>query len=197
MIYIETEIKIQTSDLVALLKKLKKLNAVFKPPMFQSTTRLDSVNMSLEEKGIFLRVRIDKRNTITLKEKIEGSKDVRQRKETEFEIEDASKMIYILQKLGFSYLRTMEKYRMNISFKDTEISIDEMPFGIYVEIEGNKASIKDAIKELGLIQEKRILETYWELHEEINRMNKTHKRSIVFPKEYKSQLLEIVKQNKI
>ncbi len=76
-----------------------------------------------------------KKNTITLKEKTKESKEVKARKETKLEIQDVKLIAYILSKLGFTYSRIMEKYRINLIFKGIKLAIGEPPFGIFIEIE--------------------------------------------------------------
>lgn len=156
----------------------------------EKTIRFDKSNHELENNGIFLRVRSGSKNTITLKEKIGDDKDVRARKETEFEIEDVNQMAYILEKLGFDYSKTMEKYRINLNYKNTKLSIDELPFGIFLEIEGEEKQISSIAAELGYKDEDKILVTYWDLFEDYKKEAGVAGKDIVFPDGYISQLLK-------
>lgn len=145
--------------------------------------------MDLEKKGVFLRVRSGSKNTVTMKEKIGEDKNVRSRKETEFEISDVDQMAYILGKLGFTFVRIMEKYRINLQYKGAILSIDEMPFGMYLEIEGSEEGVGKIASELGYSNSDKILGTYWEVFEEYKKENNLTGENIVFPENYKSQLL--------
>ena len=190
MKYIEKELKLKIKDLSGLIEYLKKHGAVVLNKSKEKTVRLDTSNKDLEKRGVFLRVRAGSKNTITLKEKIGDDKNIRTRKETEFEIQDIEAMAYILGKLGFDYSRTMEKYRINLKYKNAKLSIDEMPFGFYLEIEGEENRIEAITKELGYNPEEKILVTYWDILEEYNKEHKTNKKDIEFPKGYVSKLLE-------
>lgn len=191
MEYIEKEIKFKIENLTKLIEDLKKHKAKLLNKSKEKTIRLDTLGRDLEKKGIFLRVRAGSKNTITLKEKVGDNKEVRSRKETEFEIQDVEAMAYILERLGFNFPRVMEKYRVNLRYKGTRLSIDELFFGFYLEIEGPEDKIEVVARELSFNPEEKILATYWDILEEFNKNNKTKKKDIIFPKSYHSRLLKI------
>ena len=190
MKYIEKELKLKIKDIPGLIDYLKKHGAIFLNKSKEKTIRLDTSNGDLEKRGVFLRVREGSKRTITLKEKIGDDKTVRTRKETEFEIQDIEAMAYILGKLGFDSPRMMEKYRINLKYKGAELSIDELFFGFYLEVEGEEDRIEAIAKELGYNPKEKILGTYWDILEEYNKEHKTNKKDIEFPKGYVSKLLE-------
>ena len=189
MVYIEKEVKFEIKNLPRLIAYLKANGAKFLNKAKETTIRLDTPDSALEKKGLFLRVRSGSKNTITLKEKTGKSQDVKARKETEFEIQDVRSMAYILSRIGFTYSRIMEKYRINLIFKETKLSIDELPFGIFLEIEGPEEKIMAVAKELGFNPEKKIVVTYWDLFDEFNKKNKTKEKNIIFPDGYQSKLV--------
>jgi len=191
MEYIEKEIKLEIKNLSRLISYLKKNGAKVLNKSKEKTIRLDTSTGSLEKRGVFLRVRSGSKNTITLKEKIGDDKNVRARKETEFEIQDVEAMAYILEKLGFDSPRIMEKYRINLTYKGVKLSIDELFFGLYLEIEGAENKIKKVAKELGFEPEEKILITYWDLLEDYNKKNKTKISDILFTKGYRSKLISL------
>lgn len=191
MKYIEKEIKLEIKDLSRLIGHLKKGKAAFLNKSKEKTIRLDTSNGGLEKRGVFLRVRAGSKNTITLKEKIGDDKNVRARKETEFEIQNVEAMAYILGRLGFDYARIMEKFRINLKYKGAKLSIDELSLGFYLEIEGAENKIETIAKELGFDPDDKILVTYWDILEDFNKKNKTKKKDILFPKGYRSKLLKI------
>ena len=98
---IERELKFKIVDEEKLLEQLLTSGAKILNKSKEKTIRLDTPKGDLERKGVFLRVRSGSKNTITMKEKMGDDKNVRARKETEFEIEDIDQMHYILDKLGF------------------------------------------------------------------------------------------------
>lgn len=183
--YIEKEIKLKVDDIANVSDVLRRSGAVFLGGALERTIRFDTVDLDYEKKGKFIRVRSGFSNTITLKEKIASeNKNVRARKETEFEIEDIDKMSYILTTLGLNYTRTMEKYRQHWSLGNCAITLDELPFGIYMEIEGEESEISKVCKLLGVDENNKILVTYWDLWAEI-----TDKKDIVFDPDHKYKLI--------
>jgi adenylate cyclase class 2 len=194
MAYVEKEIKVKAADPQALLDYLEQHGGKLLNSHIEKTIRLDTINGDLEKRGVFLRVRSGSSNTITLKEKIadnKNTKDVRARKETEFKIEDVDAMSYILHRLGFDAPRIMEKYRINIAYKGAMLSIDELFFGTYLEIEGSEQKIDSIAEELGFNHENRIVVTYWDILDEYNEKNRTNKKDILFPEGYRIKLAEL------
>lgn len=189
MTKVEKELKFKVLDFERLLNYLLKNGAEVLSKSKETTIRLDTPDKNLENKGIFLRVRSGSKNTITLKEKKHTDRNLRERKETEFEIEDVNKMAYILRSLGFTYARIMEKFRINFKYKGAVLSLDEMPFGFYIEIEGNEKQIESIARELGYKEEDKIVDTYWELFSRLSAQKKIHRRNITFDRNYSSSLL--------
>ena len=187
---IEIEVKIKISNLKDFVAKLRKTGAVFKGKDFQKTIRMDTPDLDLEKRKIFLRVRSGLGNTLTLKVKKEEDKDFKLRDEYETEIKDLKVLTRIFSLLGFSKHFVMEKYRADFSYGGVEISVDELPFGTYVEFEGTKEAINKALKVFGLDKTERITVTYWHIFDEIRKKNPSLEENIVFPKGYKSKLMQ-------
>lgn len=185
----EKEIKLKVDNFKKLIDYLLKNGAEILNATKEVTIRMDTPNKDLKKRGLFLRVRSGSKKVITLKEKLGNDERVKTRKETEFEIENIKKMIYILGKLGFDYRLVMEKYRINLKYKGAKLSIDELPFGIYLEIEGSEKTIYKVAKELGYTKKEKILLTYWDLFDIYKKKNKKRGTDIVFPKNYNSKTL--------
>jgi len=59
---------------------------------------------------------------------------------------------------------TYEKVRENYTLAGVQISLDEMPFGTFTELEGpNPEAIRQLAESLGLVWERRITVSYLEL----------------------------------
>ncbi|MEA2097591.1 MAG: class IV adenylate cyclase [Patescibacteria group bacterium] len=188
---IEKEIKIKINDIDGLIGQLLQDGATIKNKAMQKTVRFDTINENLEKKGVFLRVRSGNKNTITMKEKIGNDKNIRARKETEFEIEDIDKMIYIFKKIGFDYIKIMEKFRINLNYKNAILSIDELPFGFFLEIEGTENQINTISDKLNYSTKDKIIETYWDLFENYKKKKNIKSKNIIFPKNYISKILSL------
>jgi len=182
--YIEKEIKVEVKnpkEFISLLdqKNIKKINEGF-----QRTTRMDTPNLDLEKRGMFLRVRTGGKNIVTLKKKIKSDREIFERQELETEVKDTDLLADIFANLGFAKRFIMEKYRVDYEYKGTKISLDELPFGVFVEIEGEPENIKDVAGELNLDLSNKIIATYWDLFEDYKKKVNQKGENIVFPSNY-------------
>ena len=80
--------------------------------------------------------------------------------EAEVEVSDYDAMALILERLGYHPFLIYEKYRTTYHHNDTEIVLDEMPYGNFVEVEGQPAAIEQTLTALGLSGEKRFNTNY-------------------------------------
>mgnify|MGYP001570170333 CR=1 FL=1 len=186
--YIEKEVKVEVKDPKQLLSLLAEKKAEKTGEGFQRTTRMDTPNLNLEKQGTFLRVRTGGKNIVTLKKKIKGNGEVFERQELETEVKDPELLADIFANLGFIKRFIMEKYRIDYVYKNTKISLDELPFGIFIEIEGEAEDIVNVSQELNLDLSKKIIVTYWDLFEEYKKKTGEKGENIVFPSNYHSVL---------
>lgn len=104
----------------------------------------------LTEKKSVLRVRkIDGKNLLTFKQRIENKSEIKHQIEFETEIQDAEEIEKIIESLGFEKSLVYEKRRKIWQFENVEIVLDELPFGLFMEIEGSVKAIKNAELKLG------------------------------------------------
>ena len=102
-------------------------------------------NDALREKGGVVRIRrTDTKHKLTFKKRIENKSEVKQQIEHETEIGDPDEVNAILNELGLSPVLIYEKRRDTWKFRSVELVIDELPFGLYMEIEGSLTAIKEA-----------------------------------------------------
>jgi len=175
----EIEIKFEVKNPNLIRKILKNLKAKFFGKVFERTIRFDTPDDELEKNGNFLRLRTGFKNAITFKRKIK-SKNFKEREEIELEISDPEKMEIILKNLGFTKVRIMEKYREKWKLNGTEIVIDKLPMGNFIEIEGKKKSIKKVVNLLGLDFKNRLVCTYWDLWKDFTKKKGIKNENIVF-----------------
>ena len=118
------------------------------------------------KKKALLRLRRDTKTTLTYK-CVPDENDVNYKifNELEVEVSDFVKMSQILESLGYHREQIYEKWRDSYTLKGTTCCIDEMPFGNFLEIEGNKSEIKDVARKIGMNWEQRILLNYLEVFE--------------------------------
>ena len=100
---------------------------------------------ALREIGAILRIRkTEERTILTFKQRIENAFDVKNQIEHETEIADAGAIEEIVSGLGLSPVIVYEKFRDTWTYRSVEIVIDELPFGLYMEVEGSVTAIKEA-----------------------------------------------------
>ncbi len=147
----EIEVKLSVDDLERVAQRLQTVGAVLvHPRVFERNVRYDDAQNTLTPRGIVLRLREDGRVWLTYKGPGEVSDDIISRFEAEVEVSDFEAMAMILEKLGYHRQMVYEKYRTTYALDDTEVVLDEMPYGDFVEIEGDQVSIRRAIERLGL-----------------------------------------------
>ncbi|MEI7792173.1 MAG: class IV adenylate cyclase [Candidatus Berkelbacteria bacterium] len=182
--YIEKEIKLRVANPLELIETLKSEGAEFLGKTFEKTLRFEKEGQGLEKEGIFLRLKSGFVNKITLKKKLKTSSDVFEREEIETTVGDIEKMRAILNSLGFTNEFIMEKYRQNWKFNGTEIALDEMPFGFFIEIEGEESRIWDTCEKLKLDSSNKIVVTYWDLFDDHKKETGLVSEHIQFEKDY-------------
>ena len=106
---------------------------------------------SLEPKHSVLRLRlVGKRAILTYKERFPTRSDIKHQREDETCVDDPEAMDLILEALGFTPDLIYEKRRETWTLGKTEIVIDELPFGLFMEIEGAEQGIRDIESKLGM-----------------------------------------------
>jgi adenylate cyclase class 2 len=104
----------------------------------------------LDENNAVLRIRTTESGAfLTYKKRIENQFDVKRQIEIETKCDDPAALAEIIKNLGFVPRLVYEKRRQTWRFRSVEILLDELPFGIFMEIEGSITSIKEAEMILG------------------------------------------------
>lgn len=91
-----------------------------------------------------------RRALFTFKERDLSGSAVKHQREDETEVSDADALAAILEALGYRPALVYEKRRETWRLAGTEVVLDELSFGLFVEIEGAEADILKAEKLLGL-----------------------------------------------
>jgi adenylate cyclase class 2 len=183
---IEVEIKFKIFDLSVLEEKIKTIGGrELHRNSFQKTIRMDTKEESLQKKGIFLRVRGGEKKTMTVKSRLPNSdKNFKEREELEIEISDVELAEKMLFTLGFTEKWIMEKYRTEYELAGTILALDHLPFGDYLEIEGDKSSIENVVQMLGLEKQERFVNTYWHLFDDYKKANNLTGEDVIFDSEH-------------
>ncbi len=83
----------------------------------------------------------------------------------EVEVNDFDTMHLILEALGLHHEQVYEKWRETLVLDQTQFCLDSMPYGNFLEIEGQKQDIKNFAAQLGLRLDHRILLNYLQIFE--------------------------------
>ncbi|MBI3159482.1 MAG: class IV adenylate cyclase [Chloroflexi bacterium] len=162
---LEIEVKFLVADLGAVEAQLRSLGATcLQPRTLERNLRFDTDNGALTRARRVLRLRRDVRATLTYKAAPEVSESVSARQELEVEVADEDAARRILEALGYRVSWAYEKYRATYEMNRHHIMLDQLPFGDFVEIEGETPeTIEHTAQSLGLDWRCRILESYSQL----------------------------------
>lgn len=171
MNYQETEVKLYVPNLDSIRRRLEAAGAALVAPRVHETNvRYENEAKTLTGRGIVLRLRQDSRVRLTYKD---GGKvtdgSAYARFEAEVEVSDFDAMHTILGKLGYQPSWRYEKYRTTYTLDGAEVVLDELPYGNFVEIEGDDAAITRARECLALTAIPNIKAGYAVLFEHVRR----------------------------
>lgn len=170
--YTETEVKLYVPALERVQGRLESLGArLVTPRVYERNVRYDNAARTLTPAGIVVRLRQDTRVRLTYKDAPDtgDGTGISTRFEAEVEVSDFEAMQTILGRLGYTPYMIYEKYRTTYELDRVEIVLDEMPYGNFVEIEGDKYTIENLIKRLELQQSRRLDGSYATLFERVRR----------------------------
>lgn len=161
--HLEVEVKFLVDDLAPIRARLLERGATqVSPRTYERNIRLDTPDNALLAESQLLRLRQDARVRLTFKGRAAADLDseAKVREEIEVTVDDFDKMVLILERLGFAPVQLYEKYRETYQLGDVEVVLDEMPFGLFVELEGSEDAIRQAAKALSFDWSRRILVNY-------------------------------------
>ncbi|MEL7637677.1 MAG: class IV adenylate cyclase [Anaerolineaceae bacterium] len=166
----EIEVKFLLKDYSALMQKISALRLpCSQERIHEFNLRYDLPDGSLVAQKQVLRLRKDTQARLTFKGPGVMEEDVLLRKEIEVEVSDFDTTNRLLEALGYQVVMMYEKYRANYLMDSLVLSVDEMPFGLFVELEGeSSAQVRRAADVLGLDWEARINLSYSALLNQYN-----------------------------
>lgn len=167
----EIEAKFYVQDLNEIKTRLEKLGArPVQERVLETNIRFDLPDASLRAEGRVLRLRRDTDSRLTYKSASKNEQGVLSREEIEFVVEDFENAKRFLEALGYQKLVYYEKYRTTYELNHTHVMLDELPYGNFVEIEGETIeSIRAVADQMNLIWETAIGTSYHALFERAHR----------------------------
>jgi adenylate cyclase class 2 len=133
----ETEAKFYIRDLERIRSFLQSVNArLVQARVLEKNLRFDLPDGSLRAVRRVLRLRYDIEARFTYKGENKNTRGVLSREEIEFIVGDFEKAKKFLEALGYQQIFYYEKYRTTYELDKILIMLDELPYGNFVEIEG-------------------------------------------------------------
>ena len=167
---IETEVKFYLTDMAGLRAHILQMGAKSTGRVFENNIRYDDKSNSLKQKKSLLRLRQDEKIRVTFKSSPPVNSDTYKIvNELEVEVSDFKTMGKIFEALGYYPAQKYEKWRETLTLDQTLFCLDSMPFGDFLEIEGQEKEIRHYASQLGLNWRKRILFNYLEIFEIIRK----------------------------
>lgn len=168
--HLEIEVKYMLSDISAIRKKVQDNGWPSLGRCFETNIRFDDERNGLEKKRQLLRLRMDRKTTLTFKSKPKThDPGYKVFKELEVTVESFDSMRSILSSLGFRERQVYEKWRETYKAGNALICLDEMPFADFIEIEGPKSDIDSVSRQLGFFPSKAITANYLEIFSHIRK----------------------------
>lgn len=177
MSLLEIEVKFHLADIPRVRERLAALGAACGENVRETNIRFEDGQNGLYRKKTLLRLRKADKVTLTHKSDPEdggrsvhasgGSGQFKIHKELEVVVHDFNIMRSILELLGFHAAQVYEKNRETWALGQTQICVDQMPYGSFIEIEGEPAVIRPLAEALGLKWHDRILRNYLEMFDAI------------------------------
>ncbi len=165
----ELEVKFYLSARQAFEERLQAMGACLaQGRLHELNLRFDLPNGELSRTCQVLRLRKDTAIRLTYKGASREDAGVQRRSEIELVLDDFEAGRLFLEALGYQVCLIYEKYRTSYTLDGVEISLDELPYGDFVEIEGVDAQrIHRVAEKLGLRWENRIPLSYAALFEQL------------------------------
>ena len=148
-IEIEKKYRVTRARLDEIEASIVSYGAEYRGEAFEENTLF--ANKELRESGAIVRIRkTDRGSSITFKQRQDSLSDAKHHLEYESEIGDAENVRALLEGRGLRAVLVYEKKRKTYRLRNFEIVLDELPFGIFMEIEGPLTAIAEAEILLGI-----------------------------------------------
>lgn len=161
---IEKKYRLTPEQRAALSHRLREVGATLQNREFEENTLYAGGSLDPRHQVLRLR-RVGDAAVFTYKERHESASAIKRHREDETRVEDAAALASILEALGYRPTLVYEKRRTTWHVRQTEVVLDELPFGLFVEIEGEENDITEIENLLNLSSAEAEMSTYPELAE--------------------------------
>ena len=170
MEHLEIEIKFYITNVDRMRNVISGIGAHKTKSVYETNLCFENKKKDLIKKKSLLRLRKDEKTTLTFKSlPTLQDKNFKIFKELEVEVSDFSTTKLILESLGYFAQQVYEKTRETFVINTAKLCLDTLPFGTFLEIEGEKENIMDISSKTGLDWNKRITMNYLEIFDKIRK----------------------------
>lgn len=158
-IEIEKKYQLTKRQREAIVRRLRKLGATPGEIEFEENTLYRGGRLDLGNCALRLR-RVNGRALLTFKQRVPSRSFIKHQQEDETEATNAEALAAILRSLEFRPGLVYEKRRTRWIVGKAEIAMDELPFGVFMEIEGSEREIARVETLIGAEDLPAVMETY-------------------------------------
>ena len=174
-IEIEKKYRLTLKDRRTIEKHLRALGSQPKPLEYEENTIYCGGNLGFGLRALRLR-RVNGEAILTFKERIPSRSPIKHQKENETRVNNADATDAILRGVGFAPALIYEKRRTRWDIGKAKVVIDELPYGLFMEIEASEREIKRVEKLIEAHVLPVVLETYPSI---TARMGKKNRKGII------------------
>ena len=158
-IEIEKKYRLTKRQRDVIVRRLRKLGASPGELEFEENTLYRGGRLDLGGCALRLR-RVNGRALLTFKQRFPSKSSIKHQQEDETEVTNADALAAILRSLEFRPGLVYEKRRSRWIIGKAEIAMDELPFGLFMEIEGAEREIARVETLIGAGDLPAVMETY-------------------------------------
>ncbi len=158
-IEIEKKYRLNQKQRLAIERRLRGAGATKRELEFEENTVYRGGRLDLGGCALRLR-RVGNRAILTFKQRLPTQSPVKHQREEETEVANADAVNTIFEALGFLPALVYEKRRRRWNLGKAEVAVDELPFGLFMEIEASEKEIARVEKIIGAETLPAVLETY-------------------------------------
>lgn len=145
---IEKKYRLGEGDSGRIAEDLDEFGAVYAGSAFEEN--IIFTGAVLIEINALIRIRTTENQAVlTFKQWVPRAGDLKEHIEYESAIDDPAAVKLMLSSLGFETRLVYEKRRRTWKFRETEVVLDVLPFGEFMEIEGSASKIREVEMILG------------------------------------------------
>jgi adenylate cyclase, class 2 len=177
----ELEVKFWILHRSRLEQRLQSMAVLDQPRVHEINDRFDLPDGSLKQAKRVLRLRRDRQVTLTYKGPGSLDQGVHSRQEIEFSVSDENAARSLLEALGYQVQMRYEKFRTTYQLAGVMVTLDEMPYGDFVELEGpDPQTIQSACNLLELNWDARIIDSYTGIFDQLKKILAIPEPDLVF-----------------